>query len=152
MTRRCGRYWRAAIPDAASQHGRIRRAFPGFRMVRQGRAIGWVGSLQPRPDADYTVHIQYRGGRPPKVFMIDPQLDERCPHIYGDKSLCVYWPYDPDNPGWEQTSWIADTIIPWTAVWLHYYELWLETGEWLGPEKTHGSDLNLKEKTPWQER
>lgn len=32
---------------------------------------------------------------------------------------------------------ISDTIIPWVADWLLYYELWLATGEWLGGG--HGS-------------
>lgn len=32
---------------------------------------------------------------------------------------------------------IAETIVPWTALWLLYYELWLETDEWLGPEAPH---------------
>ena len=27
---------------------------------------------------------------------------------------------------------IADTIVPWTAEWLVYYEIWLMTGEWYG--------------------
>ena len=28
---------------------------------------------------------------------------------------------------------IANTIIPWTGSWLFFYELWLDTGKWLGP-------------------
>ena len=28
---------------------------------------------------------------------------------------------------------IADTILPWAALWLVFYELWCDTGRWLGP-------------------
>jgi hypothetical protein len=27
---------------------------------------------------------------------------------------------------------IADTIVPWAALWLVFYEYWLATGLWLG--------------------
>lgn len=37
---------------------------------------------------------------------------------------------------------IAKTILPWTALWLYYYELWLDTGKWLGPS-SHTADPNL---------
>jgi hypothetical protein len=40
---------------------------------------------------------------------------------------------------WEADSKIAETIIPWTAAWLHFYELYLETGVWRGPQARHGS-------------
>jgi hypothetical protein len=38
---------------------------------------------------------------------------------------------------------IATTLIPWTALWLYYYELWLDTGKWLGPS-SHASDSKLQ--------
>jgi hypothetical protein len=38
---------------------------------------------------------------------------------------------------------IATTILPWTALWLYYYELWLDTGKWLGPS-SHATDPNLQ--------
>lgn len=27
---------------------------------------------------------------------------------------------------------IANTILPWTSLWLYYYEIWLGTGKWEG--------------------
>jgi hypothetical protein len=27
---------------------------------------------------------------------------------------------------------VADTTVPWTALWLYHYEVWHATGEWLG--------------------
>jgi len=141
VSRQQVRFWRVAVPDAASQGRRIARTFPQFRRVRDERSIEWRGTLCPRPGCDYTVRIKYQGRKSPKVFLIDPEVDERCPHIWRDKSLCLFWSYDPENRGWQPDSWIAETIIPWTAVWLHYYELWLETGEWRGPDKEHGPQI-----------
>jgi hypothetical protein len=49
--------------------------------------------------------------------------------------LCLF---DPAGKEWTPADLIADTTIPWAAEWLHYYELWHVTGEWLasgvGPE------------------
>lgn len=33
---------------------------------------------------------------------------------------------------------LHDKIIPWTAEWLVYYELFKLDGKWLGPEAPHG--------------
>ena len=61
--------------------------------------------------------------------------------------------YDPDVAAQTRThveaaaDLIADTTIPWAAEWLHYYELWHMTGEWLaqgvGPESV--ASLTLSE-------
>lgn len=34
---------------------------------------------------------------------------------------------------------LAQTIVPWAAEWLFYYEVWLEDPEdrWFGPEAPH---------------
>lgn len=32
---------------------------------------------------------------------------------------------------------IADTIVPWTSLWLHHYEIWLATGIWCGKNEEH---------------
>ena len=122
------------------QHLHIKARFPQFKRIGRESQTAWRGVLRPRSE-EYEILIEYRGGSAPHVYMLNPALNEDCPHIYkDDNSLCIYWPRDPDNPGWQTDSWIADTIIPWTALWLHFYELWLETGEWLGPEKMHSGE------------
>ena len=35
---------------------------------------------------------------------------------------------------------IHETIIPWTAEWLVFYELWQLTGEWYGAASPHGTN------------
>jgi hypothetical protein len=39
----------------------------------------------------------------------------------------------PPEWRWRPNERLAQTIVPWTALWLYYYEGWLVTGDWLGP-------------------
>lgn len=68
------------------------------------------------------------------IFPIEPHIGrevngQAIPHMYPDGSLCLYY---PDYKEWKYSDLWADTLIPWTSLWLYYYELWLQTGEWLG--------------------
>lgn len=49
--------------------------------------------------------------------------------MYGQKTLCLY---RPSKNEWDSPMSLADTVLPWTSLWLFYYEIWLATGEWLG--------------------
>lgn len=116
----------------------MRHGFPGFapRHLRSG-GIEWSGSLQPSPDSpEYRVRIVHAHGKPPKVFIVGLQAKPRPPHLYADGSLCLYWPVEWR---WGPHRSLADTIVPWAALWLYYYEAWLLTGEWLGPSSPHSS-------------
>jgi hypothetical protein len=78
----------------------------------------------------YQVEIRYKLTDCPKVRVLKPPLLAKAPHRYGDGTLCLYWYKEWI---WRRHLLIAETIIPWTALWLLYYELWMDTGEWLGP-------------------
>jgi hypothetical protein len=69
----------------------------------------------------------------PKVFLVEPamqRLNGKLPdHIYADGSLCLYL---PGTGEWNQTKYLADTIVPWACEWLFHYEIWLATGIWRG--------------------
>lgn len=39
---------------------------------------------------------------------------------------------------WTERACLANTIMPWAAMWLYYYEIWLVTDAWLGPSSPHG--------------
>lgn len=109
----------------------INRRFPKFsRSIQGGRAI-WRGSLQPRlPSPQYQIELRYNLKTIPKVWVMSPPLVKGTPHLYGEGNLCLYW---LPEWRWRPDQLIAETIIPWTASWLFYYELWLDTGKWLGP-------------------
>ncbi|MFD1786476.1 hypothetical protein ACFSC3_02710 [Sphingomonas floccifaciens] len=64
------------------------------------------------------------------------------PHIYGPHDdprgadLCLFHPRSRD---WTDDMLLAESIVPWTAEWLFYYEMWLVTGLWGGDEAEHGA-------------
>lgn len=117
--------------NLAIQDIHVRRLFPGFSCrISRGCAV-WRGSLQPRLASPvYQIEIRYKLKEIPEVKVISPPLALDAPHLYSDKSLCLYW---PKEWSWQQHNLVAEIIIPWAASWLYYYELWLDTGKWLGP-------------------
>lgn len=117
--------------DLGVQILHVQRRFPTFSCHRKnGRRI-WSGPLQPRlTSPSYQVEIEYRHHKPPRVKVLSPRLVAGTPHLYKDGSLCLYWPKEWH---WQDDELLAETIIPWAALWLYYYELWLDTGQWLGP-------------------
>ena len=117
--------------NLALQDTHVQRRFPTFSCrIKRGCAT-WRGSLQPRSVSPiYQVEIRYKQKQIPKVNVFSPTLASNAPHLYSDRSLCLYW---PKEWWWQQDKLIADIIIPWAASWLYYYELWLDTNEWLGP-------------------
>jgi hypothetical protein len=109
----------------------VRRFFPGFKFKWERGVAVWKGTLQPQELSPvYHVVIQYNHNKVPKVKVISPKLHPKAPELYGDGALCLYW---PKEWRWSPDELVAKTIIPWTAGWLYYYELWLDTGQWLGP-------------------
>lgn len=109
----------------------VRRQFPDFSCSMENGGAIWVGPIQPRlTSPKYATEIRYKLKQIPKVWVLFPPLAPDAAHIYREKNLCLYWPKEWK---WQPNQLIAKTIIPWTASWLYYYELWLDTGEWHGP-------------------
>jgi hypothetical protein len=120
----------------------MRSNFPGFRWRSTANGIQWNGALTPTEDsAKYQIRIVHKAGRAPKVFVDDPDIVPNAPHRYRDGSLCLYWPAEWT---WSEKEPLAGTIVPWAALWLYYYELWLFVGEWLGPSSPHGRQNTTK--------
>ena len=121
----------------ANQDGWIQSYFPNFKLepIRNRNAYVWKGTLQPTPFSEiYTIKIKYTFRRAPKIYVLSPTLKSfdgktRIPHTYESNRPCVYLPRSGE---WTDQKLIAETIIPWTSLWLFYYEVWLSTGEWLG--------------------
>lgn len=119
------------------QRRRMRELFPQFRcrVVRSG-GVEWCGRLSPTAESPtYDIRIVHPPDGVPKVYVDRPRLAADAPHVYRDGSLCLYWPVEWR---WAAGESLAETIVPWTALWLYFYELWLTTGEWLGPSSPHG--------------
>lgn len=119
----------------AVQDGHIRAAWPTFVRIGNEHSSVWRGWLQPTSvSGRYEVAIEYRMGFSPRAWVISPELADDAPHIYSNEKLCLYHPFEWD---WHGNCILALTIFPWVANWLFYYEIWLDTGEWLGPEAPH---------------
>jgi hypothetical protein len=132
MARKQNNFYRATPPlSLARQHLYIQHHFPGFSFRWLAGEGIWRGSLQPRETSGvYRLELRYRLGGIPRVRVRSPALVANAPHLYPDGTLCLYW---PKEWGWRGSCCIAETILPWTALWLYYYELWLDTSRWLGP-------------------
>jgi hypothetical protein len=129
-------YLRQPPMPMPQQIARMRSLYPNLALTswHAGRTR-WSGELQPTDMSDrYLVAIDYRLKHPPEVSVLAPEL--RChengapvPHRFSDGTLCLYL----TNSGeWTPRAAIAETTVPWTALWLYYYEVWLATGLWLG--------------------
>ena len=92
--------------------------------------------LKPTENSiEYTVKLYAKqGSKNVKLFVVKPQIKcytngKKVPHLYCDGSLCLHYPsYNEWSYG---DSWAA-TLIPWASLWLFYYEIWVETNQWLG--------------------
>ncbi|HLR70454.1 hypothetical protein [Pseudogracilibacillus sp. ICA-222130] len=110
-------------------------AFPKFKQAWKKNKVVWTGKLQPTPlSKSYLVEITYSLGMlQPKVLVLDPPLEnrgeEKIPHVYPGNKLCLF---RPKKKEWTKQMVIAETIVPWTTLWLYYYEMWHATGKWLG--------------------
>jgi len=118
----------------------MRRRWRDFRCERRGQQIVWRGWLQPATwSTRYRVEVRYaprrhehRGGvavrvLEPALCVSDHQVGEV--HLYRDRHLCLF---NPHRREWAPSMPVAETIIPWTSQWIYFYEVWCQTGEWLG--------------------
>jgi hypothetical protein len=117
----------------------MRQFFPNFHYSRENNIPTWKGTLQPRDTSPvYTVKVAYRFdnqfSKSPQVWVLSPKIHPDAKHRYRDQSLCLYYPKDYS---WTPYMLISQTIVPWTALWLLFYEIWLDTNHWYGPEVTH---------------
>jgi hypothetical protein len=108
----------------------------GTGTLHAGRLV-WQYCVSPTPlSRNYAVRIDYRQGDTPRVFVDEPDLTllaegRRLPHVYEQKPtrLCLYLPRKREWANWMR---IDQTIVPWTALWLFYFEEWLISGNWKG--------------------
>lgn len=84
----------------------------------------------------YLIRISYRQFLLPKVIVLEPDLvalanNRSLPHVYQQSppNLCLYLPVTGE---WTPEKLISKTILPWSILWLYYYENWLATDIWEG--------------------
>lgn len=134
------RFIRQTYLTVMQQDQYMRARYPQFRSsTNHGTRIVWYGTLQPAPRSQaYEVRISYEVPFRPVVRVLSPKLQtwgnlRKQPHTFQDGSLCVHQTHE-----WNGNKLMAATIVPWTSLWLFFYETWLDTGAWEG-EGTHPS-------------
>lgn len=115
----------------------IQKHFPFLTTRMVGARLVCRGRIQPTDaSAVYRIEVSYAPWSPPEVRVLEPAIKREAKlHFYKDGTLCLYdWREEP----WQKRWRLADTIIPWTAEWLVFYEIYQLTGIWSGPSAAHG--------------
>lgn len=96
----------------------------------------WRYRTRPTPlSREYEIEIEFRRGDIPRVSVVSPDLSTLAegrdlPHVYHDPiRLCLYL---PGSGEWMGCMRVDQTFVPWTAMWLFYFEEWLASDEWKG--------------------
>lgn len=115
----------------------MQKHFPCFDCSLKKGILICTGTIQPSEHCDkYYLTVTLKQGGVPKVRITKPRIQPSPKiHMFEDGSLCLY---DFRDESWTEKANIHETIIPWTAEWLVYYELFIDTGVWFGPEAPHG--------------
>ena len=124
----------------------------GSGAVRRGH-LHWRCCIQPSPlGRDYYILISYADGGSPNVMVTAPDLEALAagrplPHVYHDPlRLCLSL---PGSGQWTPSKRIDRTIVPWTYLWLYYFEEWLGSDEWKGggehPTNTPSGDRKSRQ-------
>lgn len=133
-------------PNVYVQIGAMKSKYPQFNTKNlTNETVKFIGEIMVKPELPiYTVCIEYRGKLSPKVSVLNPKLVDKPPHYYKNtECLCLY---HPDNFKWNSEKILAKEILSWTIAWLFFYEAWLQTGVWLGPESHHSLETIKEDK------
>ena len=114
----------------------IQKYFNGFKCIVMDDSLICTGIIQPTDfSLKYKIKIIYETYDNPKVYIKDPKIPyNKEIHMYEDTRLCLYF---PEDNSWNWTMNLHETIIPWTAEWLIFYELYQITGNWEHPAVSH---------------
>jgi hypothetical protein len=105
--------------------------------VLQAGRFTWRYSATPSPlSRDYDIRIEFNQGGRPQIFVDAPDLQmlaegRHIPHLYQQKPprLCLYLPKTYEWQSWMR---LDQTVVPWSTLWLFYFEEWLASDDWKG--------------------
>lgn len=128
------------------EKGMIESHFPCFRcnsVTPDTTKLECFGSIKPSEySITYKLRLEYKVWDIPRIYVVEPEIIPTAKiHIYQEGNLCLYYP--KETP-WRNSLHISNTILPWAAEWLVYYELFKIQGVWLGKSALHDAE-NKKE-------
>lgn len=116
----------------------MKSLFPSFHSYYKSGNLIFKGDLFIKKEIPvYNVSIVYRREKNPKVYINSPELKVNTPHRYREGNICLYHPLNFRRNGRQL---VAKQIMGWTIAWIYFYEVWLETGVWYGPEVPHDEE------------
>ncbi|MBI9008534.1 MAG: hypothetical protein JEZ05_00760 [Tenericutes bacterium] len=114
----------------------LEKNFLDFKIDNNYKEISIICNLTPTDlSKTYKVKINFDGKTRPKVYVLEPELKSLINktyevHMFRDYSLCLYYKKNYEFNADKDV--FSNTIVPWTSLWLYYFELWQYTGKWLG--------------------
>lgn len=130
------------LAEMFSRANEVKCLFPSSEVQCKCGKMEIILSLKPTDvSIDYKIRLVARqGNKGVDIFVVEPRIDlyengKKVPHLYSNGSLCLYYPKYQE---WDYSDSWAETLIPWVSLWLFYYEIWKDTGSWLGGG-THGT-------------
>ena len=122
----------------------LMQSYPESSCFVHAGTLTWEGDVCPTAlSRTYRVTITYKKGFRPQVTVTGDDLPglnrSDFPHKFAidrensSVEICLHLRHEFDA-----SMLISDCIIPWTAEWLYFYEIWLATGEWCGGGKHPG--------------
>ncbi len=139
---------RSHVLSIAKQGARLKRLIPDSKLqLNKNISLTWTGTIQPGAASDvYTIRIRYKLSKRPIVHVVTPDLlprnGERMPHLFEGDDLCLF---RRKYNEWKPSMALAETILPWSSLWLLYYEIWHATGVWCGSKQEHPRNGKVKE-------
>lgn len=125
-----------SLAELVRQAAEIKKHYPKTVWKCKKGSIELKLALKPTTTSvTYTIKVYAKqNSTTVNIFVVEPKVDflengKKVPHLYSNGSLCLFYP--PNNEFNYKDLW-SETLIPWTSLWLFYYEVWKETGEWLG--------------------
>jgi hypothetical protein len=144
------KYFRSKKPiPIGLQAALLKQMFHDSRVVSiSGSSLRWEGDMLPSALSErYKVRMDYQLSKRPEVRVLSPELRSldrrRPPHLFAEGTLCLFrYKYEE----WDSSMPLAETVIPWTSLWLFHYETWLATGRWPGSNQEHPAENREKGK------
>lgn len=116
----------------------LARSYPESFCELKRNVLTWRATIRPTAlSEEYRVILSFNEHQAPKIFVQGQALKglakSNFPHKYEIDEVhkrvrvCLYLPSELDygQP-------FSETLVPWTAEWLFYYEIWLATEDWRG--------------------
>lgn len=102
---------------------------------RKHQELAWIKKLK-KPDRAFRIKITYGGGRQhPRAYVLEPVIPiDRRKHTFGDSAIC---PYPPWKEVWNWQMHTVSDFADQAAIWLVKWNVWEQTGIWLGDETRH---------------